>query len=69
MKQRFGGNKDKTNLVGYELCMTIIIIIILYACGYFKQQKINPSLAKRQVDFLALNDVEETDDQMVCDPY
>ena len=46
MKQRFGGNKDKTNVVGYELCMTIIIII-LYACGYFKQQKINPSLAKR----------------------
>lgn len=68
MKQRFGGNKDKTNVVGYELCMTIIIII-LYACGYFKQQQINPSLAKRQVNFLALNDVEETGDQMVCDPY
>ena len=67
MEQRFGGNKDKTNVVGYELCMTIIII--LYACGYFKQQQINPSLAKRQVNFLALNDVEETGDQMVCDPY
>ena len=67
MEQRFGGNKDKTNVVGYELYMTIIII--LYACGYFKQQQINPSLAKRQVNFLALNDVEETGDQMVCDPY